>query len=73
MTKGALSANGRAWCTTLVRTGRLADRYLDRLAASGLLVPRGLAEVGALFEAAGLGHEEILDGSLAVIRAGFAG
>ncbi len=67
--KNALTEGGKIWCTTLIQSARLADWYLDRLAASKLLVPRNAGQVAAFFDATGLEHRETVSGNLAVIRA----
>lgn len=67
--RNALTGGGKTWCTTLVRSGRSGDWYLDRLAASKYLVRRNVEQVAAFFDAAGLEHREAITGNLAVIRA----
>lgn len=50
-------------------TPRLVEAGIRALVAN-LLVPRSAGEVAAFLDATGLGHQEIVTGSLAVIRAG---
>ncbi len=64
-----LAQRGTLHCTTLVKSDRFADRYLDRLAASKLLVPRHAEQVAEFFDKAGLDKMYSISGSLATIRA----
>ena len=64
-----LAQRGTLYCTTLVKSDRFADRYLDRLAASKLLVPRHAEQVAEFFDQAGLDKMYSISGSLATIRA----
>ncbi|MFI5397407.1 MAG: class I SAM-dependent methyltransferase [Candidatus Binatia bacterium] len=63
-----LSGDGTLHCTTLVKTGRFADRYLARLGRANLLVPRSIEEVLACFAQAGIHYEHSISGSLATIH-----
>ncbi|MEW6079729.1 MAG: class I SAM-dependent methyltransferase [Thermodesulfobacteriota bacterium] len=63
-----LSENGRMYFTTLVKAGRLADRYLDALAKNGKLVARTASDHQAIFDRLGLPGEYAVAGNMLSIR-----
>lgn len=55
-------------CTTLVRAGRAADRYLEAWGRAGELVPRSLDDVRAVFTEAGLAMTSSVHGNMAFLE-----
>jgi ubiquinone/menaquinone biosynthesis C-methylase UbiE len=66
--KGMLSADGKMYCTTLVRAMRFADRYLEALAENGKLVSRDVYDHQQIFEQTGLTAECQATGNILVIK-----
>lgn len=62
-----LAEDGRIHFTTLVRAGRLADRYLEALAGSGKLVSRNIEDHLAMFNQLGMTVECKINGNMATI------
>lgn len=58
--------------TTLVKTNRLADRYLDKLGAIGAMVPRSLGQILEIADEAGTGGRHLTKGNLALAHHGRA-
>lgn len=63
-----LSENSRMYFTTLVKSGRLADRYLDALAKNGKLVARTASDHQAIFNRLGLPATYAVSGNMLSIR-----
>lgn len=63
-----LAENGKMFFTTLVRTGRLADRYLETLADSGYLVARTAADHKKIFAQVGLSATYESRGNILIIK-----
>ncbi|SPD74232.1 Methylase involved in ubiquinone/menaquinone biosynthesis [uncultured Desulfobacterium sp.] len=66
--KTIISKNGRMYFTTLVRTNRFADRYLEALADSGKLVSRAVNDHKRVFEQIGLSAEYETTGNILIVR-----
>lgn len=66
--KTVMSENGRMYFTTLVRTNRLADKYLEALADSGKLVSRTVIGHQKIFEQVGLPVKYETTGNILVIK-----
>jgi ubiquinone/menaquinone biosynthesis C-methylase UbiE len=68
--KAILAPGGKMVFTTLVKAGRLADKYLEALADSGKLVSRTVADHMAAMDQAGLTATYETTGNILVIRCG---
>jgi ubiquinone/menaquinone biosynthesis C-methylase UbiE len=66
--KRVAKPGGPMFLTTLVRSNRLADRYLDMLGNAGALVPRTAEEVIAFFDECSIPITCQVEGSLAFLR-----
>lgn len=66
--KSIIRTNGKMYFTTLVRTNRFADEYLEALADRGKLVSRNVADHKSIFEQVGLPAEYKTIGSILVIK-----
>lgn len=66
--KRVLNPGGAMFLTTLVRSNRLADRYLDTLGNAGALVPRTAEQVVAFFDERNIPVTCRVEGSLAFLR-----
>jgi SAM-dependent methyltransferase len=66
--KRVLRANGAAALTTLVKSGRWSDRYLNALARGGALVPRGVDDVLSAFDEMNMPAKQHVEGNLAFIK-----
>lgn len=62
-----LSPDGRMYFTTLVKSGRLADRYLQALADGGKLVARNMEEHQTVFNRLGMSIKYDINGNMAFI------
>jgi ubiquinone/menaquinone biosynthesis C-methylase UbiE len=60
--------NGRMYFTTLVKAGRLADRYLDALEKNGKLVARTASDHQTMFNRLGFPAEYAVSGNMLSIR-----
>ncbi len=68
--KEVLSNGGKMYFTTLVRSNRLADRYLKALADGGKLVSRNIEEHQTVFDQLGMSMKYRIDGNMAFIYYG---
>jgi len=64
-----ISKNGKMYFTTLVKTNRFADKYLEALADSGKLLSRDVVDHKKTFEQFGFSAEYETIGNLLVISA----
>ncbi len=65
--KIVLSEGGKMYFTTLVRSNRLADRYLQALANGGQLVVRNMDQHRAVFEELGMSIRCDINGNMAFV------
>jgi SAM-dependent methyltransferase len=65
--KNILSKDGRMYFTTLVRSRRFADRYLESLAKGGKLVSRSIEDHRTIFDQCGMPAKYNLIGNMASI------
>ena len=65
--KNVLTEDGRMYFTTLVKGDRLADRYLEALAAKEKLVPRSIGDHQAAFNQIGMFMKYEINGNMASI------
>jgi ubiquinone/menaquinone biosynthesis C-methylase UbiE len=65
--KRVLRANGAAALTTLVRSGRWSDGYLNALARGGAVVPRGVDDLLSAFDEMNMPVKQHVKGNLAFI------
>jgi ubiquinone/menaquinone biosynthesis C-methylase UbiE len=70
--KNVLSDDGKMYFSTLVKTDRLADRYLKVLAAGGKLVSRRIEDHQAIFNQLGMSIKYDVKGSMAFIYYGLS-
>lgn len=68
--RNMISENGKIYFTTLVKTDRLADKYLQALADSGKLISRTVADHKETFKQIGLAATYQTKGNLLSIRCG---
>lgn len=68
--KNIISKNGKIYFTTLVKSNRWADKYLQALADSGKLIPRTVADHKDIFKQVGLVAEYETMGSILSIKCG---
>jgi SAM-dependent methyltransferase len=68
--KNVLSDDGKMFFTTLVKSNRLADRYLKALAAGGKLVSRSIEDHLAIINQLGLSIKYEVKGNMAFIYYG---
>ena len=66
--KTILSKNGKIYFTTLVKTNRLADKYLQALADGGKLISRTVADHKEIFKQIGLAATYETNGNLLSIQ-----
>jgi ubiquinone/menaquinone biosynthesis C-methylase UbiE len=67
--KNMMPENGKMYFTTLVKAGRIADKYIKALANRGKLVSRSSNDHKKTFERAGLSMECQAIGNILVIKA----
>ncbi len=65
--KDILSDTGKMYFTTLVKSSRVADRYLDALAAGGKLVGRTIEDHRAAFSRLGISMKSDIRGNMAFL------
>jgi SAM-dependent methyltransferase len=65
--KNILSEDGKMYFTTLVKSNRFADRYLEALANGGKLVSRNMRDHQTTFDQLGMTIRCIINGNLASI------
>ena len=65
--KGILSEDGKMYFTTLIRSDRFADRYLESLAKGGKLVPRSMHDHQIIFDQLGMPIKFNINGNMASI------
>lgn len=68
--KRVLAETGSISLTTLVKSGRLADKYIDKLGNMGALVPRSLSQLLKIFEEIDMPVDYIVKGNLAFVHHG---
>ncbi len=68
--KNIKSKNGKIYFTALVKSNRLADRYLGALANAGKLVSRSMGDHQAIFEQLGMPIKYEINGNMASIYYG---
>lgn len=68
--KNIISEDGRMYFTTLVKTNRFFDRYLEALAAVGKLVSRSMGDHQTIFNQLGMPIKYNINGNLASIYYG---
>jgi ubiquinone/menaquinone biosynthesis C-methylase UbiE len=66
--KNIMAENGMAYCSTLVKSSRWADKYLQSLADSGKIVPRTVNDHRDKFKQVGLNATYEIIGSLLQIQ-----
>lgn len=66
--KTFMSKNGKMYFTTLVKSNRLADKYLEALADSGKLISRTVENHKKIFEQVGLSAKYETTGNILVIK-----
>jgi len=65
--KKILTENGKMYFTTLVKSNRFADRYLEALAGGGKLVSRNMGDHQTIFDQLGMAIKCNINGNLASI------
>ena len=65
--KKILSESGKMYFTTLVKTNRFADKYLEALANNGKLVARTVADHKNIFEQVGIAAKYVTEGNIVTI------
>lgn len=68
--RNIISENGKMYFTTLVKTNRLADKYLQALADAGKLISRTVSDHKETFEQVGLAATYETHGNLLSIQCG---
>jgi hypothetical protein len=63
-----MSKNGKIYFTTLVKSNRLADKYLQALADSGKLISRTVADHQEIFKQVGLAAKFEISGNILSIQ-----
>ena len=64
---GLLAENGKMYFTTLIKNGRLSDRYLEVLANGGKLVSRNIEDHQIVFDQMGVPIKHDINGNMAFI------
>lgn len=65
--KNILAEDGRMYFTTLIKTNRLADKYLQALADGGKIIPRKIEDHCAAFDQQGMAIEYDISGNMVFI------
>lgn len=68
--KRVMTGTGSVSLTTLVKSGRLADRYIDKLGDMGALVPRNLSQLLEIFRQTDMPAKYLIKGNLALFNIG---
>jgi ubiquinone/menaquinone biosynthesis C-methylase UbiE len=66
--KELLTENGKMYFTTLIKSNRLADRYLEALARGGKLISRNIKDHQTVFDQIGMSIKYDIAGNMAYIH-----
>jgi hypothetical protein len=57
-----MTEGGRAFFSTLIKSGRISDHYLDMLGKAGAVVPRTAGQLSGIFDEAAMPIEYVMSG-----------